>query len=170
MPLSVTLEIALIFLAVCFKMCNPVTIYSYYNINNYTTIVCIIDHIALPSSCCNESVTWRVAINRRIHIDGILPKGLYPPCLRMADRALLAVYPRYICVCKIQDMWKLSPTALVSTSFRQHGFSGPLHKGRIMQILQNLTFFLKEIPAGYNFINIITKLPWYEYFYLVRCS
>ena len=27
-------------------------------------------------------------------IDGILPKGLYPPCLRMADRALLSGYPR----------------------------------------------------------------------------
>ena len=30
------------------------------------------------------------------HINGILPKGPYPPCLRMADRALLAGYPRYI--------------------------------------------------------------------------
>ena len=28
-------------------------------------------------------------------IEGILPKGPYPPCLRMADRALLAGYPRY---------------------------------------------------------------------------
>ena len=28
-------------------------------------------------------------------IDGILPKGPYPPCLRMADRALLAGYPRH---------------------------------------------------------------------------
>ena len=27
-------------------------------------------------------------------IDGILPKGPYPPCIRMADRALLAGYPR----------------------------------------------------------------------------
>ena len=26
--------------------------------------------------------------------DGIMPKGPYPPCLRMADRALLAGYPR----------------------------------------------------------------------------
>ena len=26
--------------------------------------------------------------------DGILPKGPYPPCLHMADRALLAGYPR----------------------------------------------------------------------------
>ena len=29
------------------------------------------------------------------HIDGILPKEPYPPCLGMADRALLAGYPRY---------------------------------------------------------------------------
>ena len=27
-------------------------------------------------------------------VDSILPKGPYPPCLRMADRALLAGYPR----------------------------------------------------------------------------
>ena len=32
----------------------------------------------------------------RYHIDGILPKGPYPPCLRMADRALLTGYPRYL--------------------------------------------------------------------------
>ena len=30
-----------------------------------------------------------------VYIKGILPKGPYPPCLRMADRALLAGYPRY---------------------------------------------------------------------------
>ena len=29
------------------------------------------------------------------YIEGILPKGPYPPCLCMADRALLAGYPRY---------------------------------------------------------------------------
>ena len=33
------------------------------------------------------------------YVDGILPNGPYPPCLRMADRALLAGYPR--CVRKI---------------------------------------------------------------------
>ena len=31
----------------------------------------------------------------KTHIEGILPKGPYPPCLRMADRAFLAGYPRY---------------------------------------------------------------------------
>ena len=30
-----------------------------------------------------------------VNIEGILPKGPYPPCLRMADRALLAGYPRH---------------------------------------------------------------------------
>ena len=32
------------------------------------------------------------------YVEGILPKGPYPPCLRMADRAPLAGYPR----CKIK--------------------------------------------------------------------
>ena len=31
----------------------------------------------------------------RRFIDGILPKGPYPPCLCMTDRALWAGYPRY---------------------------------------------------------------------------
>ena len=30
------------------------------------------------------------------HIDGILPKGSYPPCLRMVDRTPFAGYPRYV--------------------------------------------------------------------------
>ena len=33
---------------------------------------------------------------KRHKIEGILPKGPYPPCLRMADRAFLAGYPRNI--------------------------------------------------------------------------
>ena len=47
-------------------------------------------------------------------IDGILPKGPYPPCLRMADRALLAGYHRYQCVkhshssCLYQHLVRLS--------------------------------------------------------------
>ena len=32
------------------------------------------------------------------NIDGFLPKGPYPPCLRMADRALLPGYPR---ICRL---------------------------------------------------------------------
>ena len=32
----------------------------------------------------------------RTAMEGILPKGPYPPCLRMVDRALLAGYPRNV--------------------------------------------------------------------------
>ena len=31
-----------------------------------------------------------------VYFDGILPKGPYPPCFRMTDRALLAGYPRFM--------------------------------------------------------------------------
>ena len=32
-------------------------------------------------------------IGMNVHVDGILPTGPYPPCFRVADRALLAGYP-----------------------------------------------------------------------------
>ena len=38
------------------------------------------------------------------YIDGILPKGPYPPCLHMADRAFLAAYPRYMPIIG-SDLW-----------------------------------------------------------------
>ena len=37
----------------------------------------------------------------RGHFEGTMPKGPYPPCLRMSDRALLAGYPRFL-VCILQ--------------------------------------------------------------------
>ena len=39
-------------------------------------------------------------------IDGILPKGPCPPCLRMAHRALLAWYPRYMKRRQRKIFWK----------------------------------------------------------------
>ena len=36
------------------------------------------------------------------YFDGILPKGPYPPCLRMSERALLAEYPRFTCLKVVQ--------------------------------------------------------------------
>ena len=49
-------------------------------------------------------------LNGNSHIDGILPKGPHPPCLRMADRALLVGYPRHFhsrkCFEKV--VWKMS--------------------------------------------------------------
>ena len=40
--------------------------------------------------------SFAFSLSLYIYIDGILPKGPYPPCLRMADRALLAGNPRYV--------------------------------------------------------------------------
>ena len=50
-------------------------------------------HIIQKMAACSRLIRIRDFIYP--HIDGILPKGPYPPCLRMADRALLAGYPRY---------------------------------------------------------------------------
>ena len=47
-------------------------------------------------ACHHSSVFIECGVFHWEHIDSILPKGPYPPCLRMADRALLAGYPRYI--------------------------------------------------------------------------
>ena len=38
------------------------------------------------------------------YIEGILPKGPYPPCLRMADRAILAGYPWYVSDLHVWDV------------------------------------------------------------------
>ena len=48
---------------------------------------------AAPAAGCVLTCTW----NRPKHqCEGILPKGPYLPCLRMADRALFAGYPRHV--------------------------------------------------------------------------
>ena len=56
---------------------------------NWVILVSVND--MAPKVCKFEKLLFRL-----LHIDGILPKGPYPPWLRMADRALLAGYPRYI--------------------------------------------------------------------------
>ena len=55
------------------------------------------------------------------YIDGILPKGPYPPCLRMADRALLAGYPRYICIYAFRPWWiyQVLPVVVDSLTCRE---------------------------------------------------
>ena len=44
----------------------------------------------------NDNTEKRSRLHKNAHFEGILPKGPYPPCLRMADRALLAGYPRFM--------------------------------------------------------------------------
>ena len=46
----------------------------------------------------------------KLYFDGILPKGPYPPCLRMADKALLAGHPWFVLAC---EAWKLLVSLLL---------------------------------------------------------
>ena len=49
---------------------------------------------------CSYGFIWLILscndLAQRSHIEDILPKGPYLPCLHMADRALLAGYPRFM--------------------------------------------------------------------------
>ena len=49
-----------------------------------------------------EKLTY-VTVNLNWYIEGILPIRPSPPCLHMADRALLAGYPWYVYVCKVPE-------------------------------------------------------------------
>ena len=49
--------------------------------------------LSLSGDSSVSTAAWKILINQ---VDGILPKGPYPPCLRMADRALLAGYPQSV--------------------------------------------------------------------------
>ena len=75
------------------------------------------------------------------YIEGILPKGSYPPCLRMANRTLLAGYPRYrrtttALVGQHHVYWKNNSICLqVVASFLKHVRMVSWH---FVQITQNL--------------------------------
>ena len=61
-------------------------------------------------SCYNESdLTDNTGKSWKIQINGILPKGPYPPCLRMADRTLLAGYARNMFPQNSSAYWGLKP-------------------------------------------------------------
>ena len=47
-----------------------------------------------------------IPLGKGIHIEGILPKGPYLPCVSMAGRALLAGYPRYVSIWIFVDTCK----------------------------------------------------------------
>ena len=64
----------------------PITIFSCWFIITFDCLDLI--------TTAKKSKTYSVGYN-----EGILPKGPYPPCLRMAGRVLLAGYPRYVYVC-----------------------------------------------------------------------
>ena len=66
------------------------------HVSNQQQFNCLLNSL-LRQTTKHHKITKLVALSKGNPpvIDGILPKGPYPPCLRMADRALLAGYPCY---------------------------------------------------------------------------
>ena len=90
--------------------------------------------------------------------EGILPKGIYPPCLRMAKRTLLAGYPRYeeSFVSSSTDLWSiLVPVLLYSTLC----YSGLCYHGTCLYMGNNRNWndlFTFEVIA--SLLDVITYL------------
>ena len=89
------------------------------------------------------------------HIEDILPKGPYPPCLRMADRALLAGYHRYMmpALC-IFDLLKPPPkrSFIIDCAYRFKNYTKQcwslIHKARKSDIHKLKNIFLQQFPLS----------------------
>ena len=64
-------------------------IWTFLGLHNIHGMFVIIKLTMLPFQHWITAALWKQ------YIDGILSKGPYPPCLRLAGRALLAGYPRH---------------------------------------------------------------------------
>ena len=78
----------------------------HHQVDREAVQICFVHHMMLlqisqpflDMQCSNQvsediMLCWR---NGQKHMEGILPKGPYPPCVSIAGRALLAGYPWYI--------------------------------------------------------------------------
>ena len=128
-----------------------------------------------------------VTVSKRVlwcrHIEGILPEGPYLPCVSMAGRALLAVYPRIIgSHCSITNyradylfvpsQWAWWETALLCNGvFHWLGINleSALNYNIILQAMMRLLYFkltqilpshedkLQDFSCLYIYIYVITR-------------
>ena len=75
-----------------------------------------------------------------LYIDGILPKGPYPPCLRMAVRALLGEYPRYLSLLTTIQHFKGLWRNVTDRVYRNliDDFAGPPLMGKLVAVLKRI--------------------------------
>ena len=88
--------------------------------------------------------------------NGILPKGPYLPCLRMADRALLAGHPRLYCTVIeiLTSCFRLDRgVSRLSSSVEDHSLS-------LDEMLQNDEMMLHLLPATAQLQHEISNLVW----------
>ena len=90
------MECLLLIQKMCCMHCACLDHHIYYiYIWEFTLLMAHHRHI-FTSDSCQPGVTYNYCVyNSSLYIEGILPKGPYPPCLRMVDRAYLAGYHRY---------------------------------------------------------------------------
>ena len=87
------------------------------------------------------------------YIYGILPKGPYPPCLRMADRAHLAGYPRYDIQHQFINLLLINMRTFAGPFFAKSlklgTFPGPRFKSKDFPINKNCMWVLikRKIPS-----------------------
>ena len=99
-----------------------------------------LDNVVMALNCnmlgsCN--MTW---------LDGILPKGPYPPCLRMADRALLAGYPWCIHFSYSQVSFVVANGLLpMWPHWISYHYDGVDWSGHIRSIANMLSFHLQQL-------------------------
>ena len=65
------------------------------NDNTWYEHICVLINTNDSCNCKNIMTSTTRQLGKT---EGILPKGPYPPCLRMAERAILAGYPRYVLI------------------------------------------------------------------------
>ena len=69
--------------------------------NHWCLVDCNVESFSISFQCCSKCRQQSQA-----YVEGILPKWPYPPCLRMAYRALLAGYPRCVHFCFLLTFYR----------------------------------------------------------------
>ena len=102
------------------------------NLISRTQLYCVPESLSKINKCQNNGLQqWHDKkhyqdqnnmLQSFAYIDGILPKGPYPPCWCMADRALLAGYPRYRHDVPIQFSTVITQSNLYNASLWWHSW------------------------------------------------
>ena len=130
----------------------------------------------LTLKCLHLRYNFSVTVPRVAYINGILPKGPYPPCLRMADRALLAGYPRYILymceniLLKVQNtVWcHYNVVIFLWNSHERHTIAGPLGLDMACALVDSISdLYSAPITALMYAISCCTGLRYKFRLYLV---
>ena len=124
-------------------------------------------YLAMKHKPSQYSCRDRDCVFHTPEFDGILPKGPYPPCLRMAARALLAGYPRIIAfynpwIMYVTDLWwdSLSYKKVITMFWcTKHCYSDKYSIMIPNQSVQNLLVYI-WYWLQYTYIWVMSEHHW----------